>query len=182
MTTFDLDGSHLSNCAEASILVTTDGLVDINNVTIESGAFGVKVKAGQGHFSLRNSAISRMTSTAVVVTYTDYSNAGNLTIENCKISSCESGIRHSSENFQTGSKTIIQNNTIQAINFDALVINIPKTQYNTIYNTLVERKIDVAQNTFDSACHILRPQPPAPHQACPLAPPRARRNRSRTAR
>ena len=49
MTTFDLDGSHFSNCAQAGIVVTTDGLVDVNNVTVDSGSIGVKVAAVEGH-------------------------------------------------------------------------------------------------------------------------------------
>ena len=81
-STFDLDGSHLSNCAQAGILITTDGLVDINNVTVISGSIGVKVVASEGHFKLRNSSIFDMKSSAVDVTYTDHPSAGTFTLEN----------------------------------------------------------------------------------------------------
>ena len=92
ISTFDLDGSHLSNCAQAGILVTTDGLVDVNSVTIDSGSIGVKVAADEGHFKMRNSRIFDMTSSAVDVAYAEYSNEGNFTIENSAIYDCSSGI------------------------------------------------------------------------------------------
>ena len=88
-TTFDLDGSHLRNCGVVGMLINTGGLVDINNVTVDSGSIGVKVSAVEGRFKMRNSGIFDMTSSAIDAVYSHYFNETNyFNIENSVIHNC----------------------------------------------------------------------------------------------
>ena len=154
MTTFDLDGSRFSNCAEAGILVTTDGFVDVNNVTIDSGSIGVKVATVEGHFKMRNSRIIDMTSSAVDVVYAENSNESSFTLENSVVHNCSSGIQYRSDNSRSNVRVRVVNNSFSMIPANALVIIVVQyTPRNSV--DVEEHSVEVAQNTFDNVCDIV---------------------------
>ena len=152
---FHLEASRFSHCREAAILVASNGLIDLDNVTINSGSIGVKVDAVQGHLSLRDSRIFAMTSSAMDVNYMDNTNEGNLTVENSAIYNCSSGIQYLSNNYHSNTRVRIYNNSLTSIQSNALMITL--TLRHRYYNNpdLNERKVDVALNTFDGVCDIL---------------------------
>ena len=152
---FHLEASRFSHCREAAILVASNGLIDLDNVTINSGSIGVKVDAVQGHLSLRDSRIFAMTSSAMDVNYMDNTNEGNLTVENSAIYNCSSGIQYLSNNYHSNTRVRIYNNSLTSIESNALMITL--TLRHRYYNNsdLNERKVDVVLNTFDGVCDIL---------------------------
>ena len=153
-TDFLLKASRFSHCGEAAISVTSSGLIDIDNVTINSGSIGVKVEAVQGHLSLRDSHIFAMTSSAVDVYYTDYTGAGNLTVENSAIYDCSSGIQYRSQNYRSNVRVRVYNNSLTSVESDVLTVTLPPHSSYDQSADINERRVDVGRNTFDDVCDI----------------------------
>ena len=147
LNSYDFEMSRIDKCSKYGIYIAGNGMISLKNIAIDRNDFGIGINAKYGSVEISHVNISKSREEALT-----FRLSGNVSVSNCRISSCSKGISVNTQTYNDNNLIDISRNTF--VNITRKVLEI--LPYNRSYseNHNVRRTVKVSLNSFTNSCGI----------------------------
>ena len=150
---YDFAGTHIENTKEEGILLSGVGNLSLVNMTVQNSTYGLHLETVSGSLSLTECTFQNC-STAVVVLYTSYSLAGNISVENSAFIDNSRGVSLKIQN--NDAENVIRFTNNYFLNNTGLTLQIVAPSYELYRSGRGRRReVDVGGNVFENSSDIM---------------------------